>query len=222
MNKQIIFDFDGTIADTFPVVQKVMDKILAQHGIQKLTDAEIATMRNMSFKEVCKYVGISKLRLIVIIWQIKTVLKQHLTEIKPFLGMAKLLKELKEAGYQLDIVTSNSAETVKLFLERYNLSYFEHIRSCHHFLSKSREIKKLMKKRQVEQHKVVYIGDEIRDITAAQKSNIKVIAVSWGLNTVSGLQKAKPNFLVHTPVELAQTLQQVFQEKHRAFLGRVK
>jgi phosphoglycolate phosphatase-like HAD superfamily hydrolase len=37
---------------------------------------------------------------------------------------------------------------------------------------------------------ILYVGDEVRDVEACQKVGVKIIAVTWGLNSQEALEKA--------------------------------
>ena len=50
------------------------------------------------------------------------------------------------------------------------------------------------------------MGDEIRDIDAAKKTGIKVIAVGWGFNSQEALAAQNPNFLIERPQELIEIM----------------
>lgn len=50
--------------------------------------------------------------------------------------------------------------------------------------------------------KTYYIGDETRDIEAAQKCQIASVAVTWGFNSESILSKFHPDYVAREPEEL--------------------
>ena len=56
-------------------------------------------------------------------------------------------------------------------------------------------------KRTLKACEVIYVGDEVRDITGAKNAGVKVIAVAWGYNSRELLEKHKPDFPVDTPQE---------------------
>ena len=53
---------------------------------------------------------------------------------------------------------------------------------------------------------MIYVGDETRDITAAQKSRVQVVAVAWGFNSPQILTQFNPDHLIHHPLELLDIL----------------
>ncbi|MCX6820719.1 MAG: HAD hydrolase-like protein, partial [Candidatus Aenigmarchaeota archaeon] len=73
-------------------------------------------------------------------------------------------------------------------------------------LGKARRIKAIMKKHGYGRADVVYVGDEVRDIEAARKVGVKVIAVGWGINKSRRLKAEKPDFFVRTPVQLLKAV----------------
>ncbi len=54
---------------------------------------------------------------------------------------------------------------------------------------------------------VVYIGDEHRDIEACKKAQIRIISVTWGIDPLTLLKKANPDYIVETPGDLVKVIQ---------------
>ena len=50
------------------------------------------------------------------------------------------------------------------------------------------------------------MGDEIRDIEAANSAGVDVAAVGWGLNSRRALLKRNPTYIVAQPAELPELL----------------
>ena len=94
------------------------------------------------------------------------------------------------------IVTTNSGKNVARFLQNHGLNAFDFTYADARLLGKSRLLGKVIRKERLSKADTLYIGDEIRDITAARKAGIGVIAVSWGYNTSQSLAEARPDVLV--------------------------
>jgi len=113
---------------------------------------------------------------------------------------------LKKRGFQLGIITSNSRENVLGALEKNGLQdTFTFIYSGSTF-GKHKVINKWLKIENINPEEVAYVGDEIRDIDAAKKTGIKVIAVGWGFNSPQALAAQNPNFLIERPQELIEII----------------
>jgi len=131
-------------------------------------------------------------------------------EMKLFDNMEKALRDIREAGFGLGILTSNSVENVRQFLELNNLTaLFDFIYSGRNFLGKERVIRKMMIREQLHAERIVYVGDETRDIEACQAAGIPVIAVSWGLNRRELLASLSPDHIADRPEELPDRVRQV-------------
>lgn len=59
---------------------------------------------------------------------------------------------------------------------------------------------------------MIYIGDETRDIEAAKKYNIASIAVSWGFNESSLLEKSRPDLLTNNPAQILPYIEKFDQK----------
>ena len=197
--KYIIFDFDGTIADTFKLVEKIGLELAPKYQVQLDTKAA----RELGLKGI-----IYKLKLPM--WMIPKILletKMKLTdyiknEAVLFPGMEAVLRELSQK-YTLGIVSSNSQENIEFFLRKYSIfNLFSFIHSDSSLFGKDQILKRLCKKHRINNQELLYVGDEDRDIWAAKKFGIKIIAVSWGYNSKTLLTKEKPDFLIDQPQEI--------------------
>jgi phosphoglycolate phosphatase len=126
--------------------------------------------------------------------------------VQPFAGIPEMLRLLKQEGFILGILTSNSEENVNLFLQRHNLELFDFVRSSSRLFGKAREIRGILKKGRWAKEEVIFIGDECRDIEASHKAGVRVAAVSWGFNTPEALLALQPAALLHEPQEISRLL----------------
>jgi phosphoglycolate phosphatase len=147
--------------------------------------------------------GVSRLKLLTLMLRIRKEMRRHVSETKPFPGMDAALREISKAGYRMGILTSNSVENVRKFLEINNMSaLFDFIYSGRSFLGKEKVIRKVIIHEQLTAGRVVYAGDETRDIEASKAAGIPVIAVSWGLNSRDLLASLSPDQIADRPEDL--------------------
>ena len=205
--KVIIFDFDGTIADSFEAVLKISNQLAAEFGYPKAQPEDISRLKNLSSREVVRQSKVSPFKLPFLLRRLRYELNQEIHRLKPIPGMKSALLRLKQQGNQLGIVTSNSCENVAAFLEAQELSdVFDFVGSGLALFGKGRVIQRILKQHQLNPADVIYVGDETRDIEAARKIGIQVIAVSWGFNSSQALAAEKPDFLIHQPEELLEVV----------------
>ncbi|MBU2104836.1 MAG: HAD-IA family hydrolase [Nanoarchaeota archaeon] len=198
MTKTILFDFDGTLVDTFPIIEKEVRKL---KGIEKKQKIDFNEIKKLGTKGLIKKSGIPY-------WKIPLLTKNIMREIrnrkdiKLFEGVELILKQLRKR-YRLGIVSSNSEENIKKILKENGVDkLFDYIYSASSLFGKHKNLKRLIKKYKLNLEEVIYVGDEDRDILAAKKVGIKVVAVTWGYNSKEKLMKEKPDYLVSSPKEL--------------------
>jgi phosphoglycolate phosphatase len=202
----IIFDFDGTIANTFVMVEKIIDKYKADYILGYLTDQDMESFRGKEIWEIVKKLKIPIFKLPFLIAKIQSSLNQLIDAVKPFKNMDKLIKTLHEQGFELGIVTTNSQKNVQQFLLNHQLEYFSFIKTANFILGKTSVLKTVLKEKNLKAEDVIYIGDEVRDIEACQSVGINIIAVSWGYQTKAILQHHQPDFLVDKPEEITNLI----------------
>ncbi len=210
MKPIIIFDFDGTLADTLEKITQITNHLSEEFGYPETTQAELTQLQQLSAWENIKRSKISILKLPFLLRRLRQELSQEIQEINIFEEIPKLLRELKYQGYSLYMITSNTEENVHAVLERYELlSLFNQIYSRSSLFGKARLIRKLLKQENLSPQQAIYVGDETRDIDAAQRAKIRVIAVTWGFNSAQVLEQHKPDALVDHPHELISAIDQL-------------
>ena len=196
MNSFILFDFDGTIADTISAGLEIINSHAEKYGYKKL-DGDINT--HFSALQLVKMAEVKLWKLPYLIYQLKKKLSERSDELKVLPGAPELIKKLSNEGYELGILTSNSLKTVKAFLKKYELdSFFSFLRTDVSLFGKK---KALAKAKKVINKKIVYIGDELRDIEACKKNDIPIVSIPWGLNSYESLEEHNPGLVAKTADE---------------------
>lgn len=206
--KVIIFDFDGTIADSFEAVLRISNQLAAEFGYPVTRSEDVYHLKNLSSREIIRRSKLSPFKIPFLLRRLRRELKQEISQLKPIPGMKAVLRSLKQQGNQLGIVTSNSCENVRAFLDAQGLTdVFDFIGSGLMLFGKGRIIQRILKQYNLDRATVVYVGDETRDIEAAHRIGIQIISVSWGFNSSQVLAAANPDVLIHQPEELLQGIE---------------
>ncbi|MFA6016759.1 MAG: HAD hydrolase-like protein [Patescibacteria group bacterium] len=207
MIKYIIFDFDGTIADTLPFSFKKFLEIARLLQIDDLSDQEIIKeIRTKSYQELLK--GSFKrawLKIPFVVNMIKNMqveLEKEMENIKFFPGVEKFLFDLKKEGFKLAIISSNRVENINKFIKFNELEIFDFVHGKTDLFGKSGYLGKFLTDFKLEKSDVIYVGDEIRDVEACKKVGIEMIGVSWGLHTIGALKEAGVDYIVKKPDEI--------------------
>lgn len=206
MLKVIIFDFDGTLADTIDTLLSITNRLSVKFGFKSTTKEEVAQLSNLTSWQILRYSGISIFKFPLLIKKLKAELRNEIPNIQLFAGIKEVLLALKSQGFILGIITSNSRENVLVSMKNNGLEgVFDFIDSATTF-GKHKIIYRWLRRENFNPEQVVYVGDEVRDIEAAKRTGIKVIAVSWGFNSQSVLAAHYPDFLIERPQELIELI----------------
>jgi phosphoglycolate phosphatase len=206
-----ILDFDGTIANTLELALGIYNRISSEYGLMPINYEDRELFRTKKPQELLKAYGISKLKMLTLTLRIRKEMSIHLPEMIPFPGIDAALKEIRNTGCRLGILTSNSVENVRKFLDINNMgAFFDFVCSGRSFLGKEKVIRKLIAREQLDAGRLIYVGDETRDIEASRAAGIPVIAVSWGLNRRELLSSLLPDHIADRPEELPDRVRQIF------------
>lgn len=203
--KSVIFDFDGTIADTLPIAIECAESVLGDMG---LTDAKINRYKNMTVRQLINELNVPYHRIPKYVVLARSFIKQNISSIKVFKGLDKVIKKLHDEGYRLYIVSSNSVENINKILSNNELNqYFESIVGGVGVFGKTIALKSTIKKYKIDKTSCIYIGDEVRDIKASNKVGLPVISVTWGFNGEKILTENNPEYIAKTPTDIVKIIQ---------------
>lgn len=202
----LVFDFDGTLADTFNLILKISNQLANEFKFHQIPPEDIHILKDRTLKEVIKHLQVPILKIPLILAKARKEFYKEIMTVKPFPELGNIIFQLKTFPVQMGILTTNSTRNVHKFLEYNKLEIFDFIHSSKIF-GKDVTLKKIARRKRLPLKQIYYIGDETRDIAAAQKAGVKTIAVSWGYNSEKVLLKQQPDFLIKTPNELLKLLQ---------------
>lgn len=207
MNKtHLIFDFDGTLADTQELIFTIVKELGREYGFE-LDQSKLEKIRQVPLRQAIKELKVPSYRLPCFVVAAQKKLQLHLDSVKLFPDIKELLHDLSQKKYQLGIVTSNSVENVETILEKNScLLYFDFIHSEKNLFGKEKTLKKLLNKYSINVEQAVYLGDEVRDFEACQKLDIQMIAVAWGYDSEEVLRAAGVQDVITQPLDLTNYL----------------
>ena len=203
----LVFDFDGTIADTLGETRRIFNQIAPDYGIRQVAEHELDHLRHLSLKELLDHLKIPKRRVPALIARGTGMMRGNIAELKLIEGMPEVLVELRRHVRSFGILTSNSTANVDLFLRTHGLrDQFDFISSTSKLTGKSKHLKAIRKTFSVRPDEMLYIGDELRDVKASQKAGVPIAAVTWGFNSRQSLAAAKPDYLFDRPADFLSLL----------------
>ena len=199
----LLFDFDGTLVDSFNCVMEKALLLAKELNMRKISEEDIEQLRGLSSKELIKLLNIPIYKIPKLVHQMRKHLRKEIHTLPPAMDIKGVIEQLHPAEFSLGILTSNSLENVSMWLKAHDMAHmFDFIHNESTFLSKKYLLKKTIKTYKIDKSQTFYIGDETRDIEAATKNNIQSIAVAWGYNSEKALLTYKPNHLARHPNDI--------------------
>jgi phosphoglycolate phosphatase len=207
IHRTLVFDFDGTIADTLGETRRIFNLIAPDYGIRQVAEEELDSLRHLSLKDLLNHLNIPKRRVPALISRGTGMMRGNITQLQLIAGMADALVELRRHADSLGILTSNATANVDLFLETHGLrDQFDFISSTSKLTGKAKHLKAIRKTFSLRPEEMLYIGDELRDVKASQKAGIPIAAVTWGFNSRESLAASKPDYLFDRPSDFLRLL----------------
>ena len=204
--KAVLFDFDGTIADSIPWIFKEINSHTTEYGFQPIPPDKFEAFRSSTLPELVKQFNISLFKLPFFIATMRREIKKDIDKMGLCKGMKELLLSLQKKGYRMGVVSSSPKENIEAFLKRYDLDMFEFIHSELNIFGKSAALEGVMREYDMKKEEAIYVGDEIRDIEACKAIGLDVISVTWGFNNEEGLRKHGATHVVDTPDAILKLL----------------
>lgn len=205
--KLLVFDFDGTIADTLSDSLEIVNQLAVEFGFNQLHDEDLARAKDMTLAQLIRFLRIPKRKVPILLARGRKMLRSRIETTPLCAGMGETLQRLQEEGWPMGVLTSNSRENVEAFCKAHQLNPFYFISSVSRLSGKHKYIRSILRTFSFRSDQILYIGDEARDVKAAKKVRVPMAACTWGYNSEAALKLYKPEFLVNEPAELLEVLQ---------------
>jgi phosphoglycolate phosphatase len=204
--KLIIFDFDGTLANTFPWFLTVMDEVSDKFELERINRDEIDMFRGLDAAQLIKYFKVPLWKIPVMGKYVMELMTHEIDKIPLFEGIDQVVRVLAEQGATLAVVSSNTYENVRTVLGPANADLFKYYECGVSIFGKPAKFRKILRKSGYQADETICIGDEIRDLQAAKKVKLPFGAVTWGYTRVDALEKYSPTEIFYSVAEIEQKL----------------
>ncbi len=198
----LIFDVDGTLWDSTPIVEKAWNQAISDQGIKNVsvTAAQLKGLFGLPMKDIIDRIMPEESE------EVKTKFmpfcfsyEHEFLEREPgilYPNLEKTLAALSEK-YPLFIVSNCQAGYIELFLRKTGFEKYFKDYTCpgDTGLLKADNITLIAKRNQVKCP--VYIGDTQMDADASKKAGVPIVFAAYGFGNVQ-----QPDYLVQCPMDL--------------------
>lgn len=201
MFTDIIWDFDGTLFDTYPSMTNAFKKALKDYGIKETEENILKYMKISLSDAVNHYTNVYSLdnRFIE---KFKQYEKSTSAEfVIPFPYAKEICEEIKNSGRRSFILTHRGNSTLK-YLKNYDMEhYFEEIVTKHHGFKRKPDPEGylyLLNNHNIDKLNALIVGDRDIEILAGKAAGIKVCL--YNTNNIS--YKEEPDYIINSLSEL--------------------
>ncbi|MEM9367791.1 MAG: HAD-IA family hydrolase [Planctomycetota bacterium] len=199
----VLWDFDGTLADSLGHALHVFNELSPQHGFKPIEDHE--RVREMTSRQFLSEHRVPMWKVPMLFAAFLAAFRKDLDQIGINAGVLACVQGLSAAGIRQAIVSSNEESNILAWLTHHRLdAYFESVTGYSRLFGKEKPLRKQVEASNLPPERLLYVGDEVRDIEAARAAGIDVAAVSWGMNSAALLARHAPTLLVAKPSRLVR------------------
>lgn len=175
-----IFDLDGTLVNTLPIVFTAFHKTLLEFSGYCYSDDELCSLFGPSEEGIFKKLFPDSWE-VPLNYYLQEYEKLHSVYGEPFPGIKEALSLLKNRGLKLAIVSSKGPSTMDISLRHSGLKpFFEVIETgSEEGASKPDHIKKVLDIWNCSPAEVVYVGDIAYDVEAAKEAGVVPVSAVW-------------------------------------------
>jgi len=201
----VMLDFDGTLADSFPWFVEVVNEAAAKFGFRRINRTEVEALRALDALRMMRALDVSPWKVPRIATFMRARMRDGIERIALFPGIADGLCELRRAGIDLAVLTSNAEDNVRHVLGPAAGEIRYYVCGVSLF-GKQGRIVTLLKRTALPPSAALLVGDELRDLAAARATGVRFAAVAWGYTHADALAGAGVDWLVPQPQMLARVL----------------
>lgn len=216
----VIFDLDGTLLDTLEDIADSLNLVLERNGLKTHPIESYKRfvgdgIKNLVIRATRDY-ALSDENLLKLVEELKIEYHNNLiNKTQPYPGIIELINQLSEMNISLNILSNKPDNYTKLLYEKFFNTYnFSYVLGENNNFRKKPEpdaINDIIKNLNIENDRVLFVGDTSTDIIAAKNAGIKSVGVLWGFRDEKELKEAGADFIISKPQELLEIINNLME-----------
>jgi pyrophosphatase PpaX len=210
----VLFDLDGTLVDTIPLIFACYEHTLAAHapGFKPSRSVLVSnlgrSLDDILFDYATAAGAAEPLALSREMLQTYRSFQREAVSrlIQPYDGIREALAGLRERGVTLGVVTSKVEWAARQCYEYYGLGEFLSVQVFHDDTARHKPDPEPLlfaaTKGGLAPERCVYVGDSIHDMAAGKAAGMRTIGVLWGPSTRDALVSAGADEIATVPADL--------------------
>jgi phosphoglycolate phosphatase len=176
----VVFDFDGTLADTFPWFARTINGVADKYGFRRVRPEEVEEFRGLGGRELLHRLEVPLWKVPLIAVHLQKLMTEEANSFRLFPGTDHLLERLAAHGVNVAILTSNTEANVRLVMGDGLVELVGQLDCRATLFGKGARLRHLLKRAKIAPESALFVGDELRDAEAAAGEQVDFAGVAWG------------------------------------------
>lgn len=212
--KLVIFDFDGTLADTKENIILTFQMTMKELGVEIKSRQECAATIGLTLEDAFKvlYPGMAAEKYILLRDTYRRIFKENRKILVPglFPEVMETLEELRCRGYLMSIASSRQSPSLQSFLEDMKIAHlFEYAvggDNVEHPKPAPDAVLQILRHYNLSAEEAFVVGDMPFDINMATNAGVKSCGVTWGNADAAQLRESGANYVIDKMSQLLEIL----------------
>jgi phosphoglycolate phosphatase len=209
----VVFDFDGTLADTRHAVVTTVQQTLRELGVAQLPAEEIVVRMGLPLAQVFVAAGVAAERCGDAVQWYRQRFPANTDRVALFPGVLAGLRALASAGIPLGIASARGRGSLLPLIDALGIAaYFGHVLGDEDVEQRKPApdlVLALAQRMQLAPARMLVVGDTTYDVEMGHAAGAHTCAVTYGSHDIVRLRDARPHHVVDSLADLHERFWQV-------------
>ncbi|MDQ8739172.1 HAD family hydrolase [Paenibacillus sp. LHD-38] len=207
----VLFDFDGTLADTLPSSFSAFKTVFKKYDGQDVTSDELVSMFGPTEDDIILKNFRNKESVRNAVQEYYDLYGQGHSESIDISSIIALLQLLRDKGKKIGVITGKSKQAYKISSEALNLAnYFDFVVTGNDVVNPKPHPEGIIKALDffgIKTDNTVFLGDSNADILAGKAAGVRTFAVQWLSTFQSSVFEIEPDRLFKSTIEFIEVIE---------------
>ena len=219
MGKHIIFDWNSTLLDDFPIIHDCMNRIMQHVGRPVVTMEHFQRCYEVPFEQLYVNLGFTPNEADKMMELERNMFhdfyEPSVKEAPLRDGATEILRHVRDKGLGAYILSNHIVEPIKGQLKRLSIDHlFDEVlayatrETQFRDMTKGERLRRYREEHGMAKHDALIVGDSVEEIEIAHQQDLISVAITGGGALEERLRQERPDYVIHSLHELKPILEQ--------------